>query len=94
MTEGMGADHESESSVRKRVHELIQEAISGGQPLKLIREQLRTMGVRFSYSHTPPAAKERERRLRQHSLCSTGCGRYADWKINSLCFDCRSEQWR
>jgi len=85
---------ESDASVRERVHALIQDAISSGQPLKLIREQLRDMGVRFSYSRTPPGERERRRRLQQHSLCANGCGRYANWRLNPLCFDCRAEAWR
>lgn len=88
------ATDESGVSVRERVHELIQDAISSGQPLKLIREHLRDMGVRFCYSRTPPGPREKARRLKQHSLCASGCGRYADWKLNELCFDCRAEAWR
>lgn len=84
----------TEAEVGARVHALIQEAISSGQPLKLIREQLRDMGARFSYSRTPPGERERRRRLRQHSLCANGCGRHASWRLNPECFDCRAAAWR
>lgn len=89
----MHSTNESVESVRKRVHDLIQDAIASGQPLKLIRRKLREMGVRFNYSCTPAGQRERERRLRQHSLCATGCGQHANWRMNPMCFDCRAKQW-
>lgn len=76
------------------VHKLIQDAIDMGQPLKTIREHLQEMGVRWSYSQRTQGKRERLRRLEQHDLCVTGCGRYADWSKNNICFDCRAEEWK
>lgn len=80
--------------VRVSVQELIQKAIDAGMPLAWIRREMATMGVRWSYASRHQNKRERTRRQRRHCLCSTGCGQYADWKINDRCFDCRAADWK
>jgi hypothetical protein len=84
----------SVTDVRKAVVQLIQDCLDHGLSSRGTRRKLQEMGIRWSYSQGPQGARERSRRQRQGNLCITGCGGYANWEVNSACFECRAAAWQ
>jgi len=84
----------SVSEVRKHVVDFIQDAVKEGKHPRDIRRYLQKIGVRWRYQSRHQGEREKQRRLRQQSLCTLGCGRWTDWTLNPTCFDCRADIWR